>query len=162
MCPKLIMDSFKIERKSYQFWWLSAAIQPFDYPLKGQFKKIIRVNIWSYYIYRILGTSGQPVKDIYKYSELKDGLEILDKTLEWGHLAPTAPDTLGLSIVKVQWGKSPASRLLKFGGGMVEWLPCQTRNQPHVFKSNQGQASKKFTLIAQYWLVPGIDSRMCL
>ncbi|XP_053393610.1 DNA polymerase delta subunit 2-like [Mercenaria mercenaria] len=44
---------------------------------------------------RILGTSGQPVKDIYKYSELKDGLEILDKTLEWGHLAPTAPDTLG-------------------------------------------------------------------
>ncbi|XP_060578948.1 DNA polymerase delta subunit 2-like [Ruditapes philippinarum] len=46
---------------------------------------------------KILGTSGQPVNDIYKYSELSDGLEILDKTLEWGHLAPTAPDTLGRS-----------------------------------------------------------------
>lgn len=44
---------------------------------------------------RILGTSGQPVNDIYKYSELTDSLEILDKTLQWGHLAPTAPDTLG-------------------------------------------------------------------
>ncbi|KAL4239352.1 DNA polymerase delta subunit 2 [Mactra antiquata] len=43
---------------------------------------------------RILGTSGQPVNDIFKYSELKDGLEILDKTLQWGHIAPTAPDTL--------------------------------------------------------------------
>lgn len=44
---------------------------------------------------KLTGTSGQPVNDIYKYSDLKDGLEILDKTLEWGHLAPTAPDTLG-------------------------------------------------------------------
>ncbi|XP_052262937.1 DNA polymerase delta subunit 2-like isoform X2 [Dreissena polymorpha] len=44
---------------------------------------------------RVLGTSGQPVQDIYRYSSLEDGLQILDKTLEWGHLAPTAPDTLG-------------------------------------------------------------------
>lgn len=44
---------------------------------------------------RILGTSGQPVDDIFRYSQLDVGLDILDKTLEWGHLVPTAPDTLG-------------------------------------------------------------------
>ncbi|KAL3875497.1 hypothetical protein ACJMK2_033443 [Sinanodonta woodiana] len=44
---------------------------------------------------RFLGTSGQPVTDIDQYSEINDCLEILNKTLIWGHLAPTAPDTLG-------------------------------------------------------------------
>ncbi|KAL5019253.1 hypothetical protein ScPMuIL_004975 [Solemya velum] len=44
---------------------------------------------------RILGTSGQPVHDIMRYSTLDDPLEVLEKTLIWGHLAPTAPDTLG-------------------------------------------------------------------
>ncbi|KAL8585414.1 hypothetical protein ACOMHN_046657 [Nucella lapillus] len=43
---------------------------------------------------RILGTSGQPVDDVRRYSELDDPLDILEKTLEWGHIAPTAPDTL--------------------------------------------------------------------
>lgn len=43
---------------------------------------------------RILGTSGQPVDDIKRYSNLDDSLEILERTLEWGHIAPTAPDTL--------------------------------------------------------------------
>lgn len=44
---------------------------------------------------RIVGTSGQPVDDIYRFSSLEDHLEILEKTLRMGHLAPTAPDTLG-------------------------------------------------------------------
>lgn len=44
---------------------------------------------------KILGTSGQTVDDIYKFSSMEDPLEILEKTLVWGHLAPTAPDTLG-------------------------------------------------------------------
>ncbi|PVD38170.1 hypothetical protein C0Q70_00781 [Pomacea canaliculata] len=44
---------------------------------------------------RILGTSGQPVDDVRRYSDIDDPLEILEKTLEWGHIAPTAPDTLG-------------------------------------------------------------------
>ncbi|KAK7113051.1 DNA polymerase delta subunit 2-like [Littorina saxatilis] len=43
---------------------------------------------------RILGTSGQPVDDIKRYSDIDDSMDILEKTLEWGHLAPTAPDTL--------------------------------------------------------------------
>ena len=44
---------------------------------------------------RFLGSSGQPVNDIYKFSKLDDRLDILEKTLNWCHLAPTAPDTLG-------------------------------------------------------------------
>ena len=41
-----------------------------------------------------LGTSGQNVEDIYKYSNQEDRLKILESILEWGHLVPTAPDTL--------------------------------------------------------------------
>lgn len=43
----------------------------------------------------ILGTSGQNVDDVYKYSKQEDRLDILQSLLSWGHLAPTAPDTLG-------------------------------------------------------------------
>lgn len=32
--------------------------------------------------------------DIKRYSDIDDSMDILEKTLEWGHLAPTAPDTL--------------------------------------------------------------------
>ncbi|XP_053574114.1 DNA polymerase delta subunit 2 [Bombina bombina] len=44
---------------------------------------------------RFLGTSGQNVSDIFKYSSMQDYLEILEWTLQVGHLCPTAPDTLG-------------------------------------------------------------------
>ncbi|GAB1606272.1 DNA polymerase delta subunit 2-like [Argonauta hians] len=43
---------------------------------------------------RFLLTSGQTLDNIGQYSKLEDGMEILEKTLKWGHLAPTAPDTL--------------------------------------------------------------------
>lgn len=41
-----------------------------------------------------LGTSGEPVKDIMRYSNLKSHKEVMKKTLEWRHLAPTCPDTV--------------------------------------------------------------------
>ncbi|XP_074837778.1 DNA polymerase delta subunit 2 isoform X2 [Carettochelys insculpta] len=44
---------------------------------------------------RFLGTSGQNISDIFKYSNMEDYLEILEWTLRVGHLSPTAPDTLG-------------------------------------------------------------------
>ncbi|KAK7285485.1 hypothetical protein RJT34_20258 [Clitoria ternatea] len=44
---------------------------------------------------RFLGTSGQNVDDLAKYSEAKDKLEFMERTLRWRHLAPTAPNTLG-------------------------------------------------------------------
>jgi len=42
----------------------------------------------------LLGASGQTIDDIYKYVASEDRLEMAKKTLEWGHMAPTAPDTL--------------------------------------------------------------------
>jgi len=42
----------------------------------------------------VMGTSGQNVEDIIKYSTLDGSLDILERLLEWRHLAPTAPDTL--------------------------------------------------------------------
>lgn len=44
---------------------------------------------------RFLGTSGQNVSDIFKYSSMEYHLDILEWTLRAGHLTPTAPDTLG-------------------------------------------------------------------
>ncbi|CAL8248665.1 unnamed protein product [Merluccius merluccius] len=44
---------------------------------------------------RFLGTSGQNVSDIHKYTSITNHMDILENTLRLGHLAPTAPDTLG-------------------------------------------------------------------
>lgn len=47
---------------------------------------------------KILGHSGQPIHDLLRVTDNCDPLQLLRKTLEWGHLAPTAPDTLGKKI----------------------------------------------------------------
>ncbi|XP_058098226.1 DNA polymerase delta small subunit isoform X2 [Magnolia sinica] len=44
---------------------------------------------------RFLGTSGQNIDDLEKYSDAKDKLDFMERTLRWRHLAPTAPNTLG-------------------------------------------------------------------
>ncbi|GAB5372681.1 hypothetical protein AAMO2058_001685500 [Amorphochlora amoebiformis] len=44
---------------------------------------------------QLLGTSGQNVDDMAKYSVAKSPIEYLERTLQWRHIAPTAPDTLG-------------------------------------------------------------------
>ncbi|KAI8455651.1 DNA polymerase delta small subunit [Phakopsora pachyrhizi] len=41
-----------------------------------------------------LGTSGQNIDDLYKYVLDEDRLKLARLTLEWSHIAPTAPDTL--------------------------------------------------------------------
>ncbi|XP_071546899.1 DNA polymerase delta subunit 2 [Panulirus ornatus] len=41
-----------------------------------------------------MGTSGQNVKDIVRCSEVENPLDVLERLSDWGHLAPTAPDTL--------------------------------------------------------------------
>jgi DNA polymerase delta subunit 2 len=43
---------------------------------------------------RILATSGQTLDDMYKYLETDDRLTVATLTLDWRHMAPTAPDTL--------------------------------------------------------------------
>ncbi|RAL48715.1 hypothetical protein DM860_001035 [Cuscuta australis] len=44
---------------------------------------------------RFLGTSGQNIDDLDRYSEARDKLEFMERTLRWRHLAPTTPNTLG-------------------------------------------------------------------
>lgn len=43
----------------------------------------------------VMGNSGQPVLDILKNSTLEHPLDAMEKCLEWRHICPTAPDTLG-------------------------------------------------------------------
>jgi len=43
----------------------------------------------------VLGTSGQNVADVIRCSTIEGEMKALRKTLEWRHVAPTAPDTLG-------------------------------------------------------------------
>ncbi|CAB3365521.1 Hypothetical predicted protein [Cloeon dipterum] len=42
----------------------------------------------------ILGTSGQPISDMHSLSTVACRLELLENCVRWGHVAPTAPDTL--------------------------------------------------------------------
>lgn len=44
--------------------------------------------------FSFLGTGGQTLDDIYKYLPSNDRLSMVQRTLEWRHIAPTAPDTL--------------------------------------------------------------------
>lgn len=41
-----------------------------------------------------LGVGGQTVDDVFKYLPSDDRLSMARRTLEWRHVAPTAPDTL--------------------------------------------------------------------
>ncbi|XP_075166163.1 DNA polymerase delta subunit 2 [Haematobia irritans] len=42
----------------------------------------------------IMGTSGQNVNDLLRNTAFENPLDALRCTLQWGHIAPTAPDTL--------------------------------------------------------------------
>lgn len=46
-------------------------------------------------LHSCLGTSGQNVEDLYRYTDTEARTEIMEATLRWGHIAPSAPDTLG-------------------------------------------------------------------
>lgn len=44
--------------------------------------------------WRMMGTGGQPIDDVFKYVEGDDRLEMMENLLRWRCIAPTAPDTL--------------------------------------------------------------------
>lgn len=77
-------------------------------PLASPYKSLSRVsNPYAFSIssnepsevkqtLRLLGTSGSPVRDVIQYSGgLETALGAMEGCLKWGHIAPTAPDTLG-------------------------------------------------------------------
>ena len=41
-----------------------------------------------------MGTSGENINSIMQYTDINNPLTAMKKTIEWGHLAPLAPDTL--------------------------------------------------------------------
>lgn len=73
---------------------------------------------------RFLGTSGQNVSDIFRYSSMEDHLEILEWTLQVRHVSPTAPDTLGTGTQTVVWSKGPgkAKGAPAMLGGFPAWI----------------------------------------
>ncbi|KAI9781589.1 MAG: hypothetical protein M1835_004269 [Candelina submexicana] len=44
--------------------------------------------------WRIMGTGGQPIDDVFKYVTGEDRVEMMERLLRWRCGAPTAPDTL--------------------------------------------------------------------
>ncbi|KAF4585590.1 DNA polymerase delta small subunit [Ophiocordyceps camponoti-floridani] len=59
--------------------WLDAVTNPFEAEIAG---------------WRVLGTSGQNVDDVFKYTESSDRLGMMEAMCRWRCSAPTAPDTL--------------------------------------------------------------------
>ncbi|KAH9637149.1 hypothetical protein HF086_016171 [Spodoptera exigua] len=74
--------------------------KPFHYclfPKAVEYKSFNRVtNPYECDIggFTCLGTSGEPIKDIMRYSKLDNTLEVMKKTLLWRNIAPTCPDTI--------------------------------------------------------------------
>jgi DNA polymerase delta subunit 2 len=68
------------------------------FPKSSGYKKSFNAvtNPYRFQTHKInfIGHSGQPVSNIKKFSKYTSDLDILQRTLEWQHLAPTAPDTL--------------------------------------------------------------------
>jgi DNA polymerase delta subunit 2 len=48
---------------------------------------------------KFLGTCGENIDNLYSYTNGLDTIDLLEKTLTWSHLAPTAPDTLSISSI---------------------------------------------------------------
>lgn len=41
-----------------------------------------------------MGSSGQNIQDVLRFTHLEDPIDIMDKILDWGHQVPSAPDTI--------------------------------------------------------------------
>jgi DNA polymerase delta subunit 2 len=59
--------------------WFDAVTNPWDGEIDG---------------WRVLGTGGQNIDDVFKYVESEDRLSMLEAMCRWRCVAPTAPDTL--------------------------------------------------------------------
>lgn len=77
MFPKARM--FGREPSSKNSGWLDAVTNPFEGEIDG---------------WRVLGTGGQNVDDVFKYIDSEDRLGMMEAMCRWRCCAPTAPDTL--------------------------------------------------------------------
>jgi DNA polymerase delta subunit 2 len=65
--------------ESRQAGWFDTVTNPWDGEIEG---------------WKVLGTGGQNVDDVFKYVESEDRLGMLEAMCRWRCCAPTAPDTL--------------------------------------------------------------------
>ncbi|KAJ3086026.1 hypothetical protein HK102_013588 [Quaeritorhiza haematococci] len=70
---------FAMFPKSCRYSTFNAVTNPYAFELGGA---------------SVIGTSGQTIDDIFRYVGTKDRIRVAAETLNWAHLAPTAPDTL--------------------------------------------------------------------
>ncbi|KAK3010098.1 hypothetical protein RJ639_012438, partial [Escallonia herrerae] len=82
---------------------------------------------------RFLGTSGQNIDDLEKYSEANDKLAFLERTLRWRHLAPPAPNTLGC------YPFTDRDPFLMESCPHVYFIGNQDRYETRLIKGSEGQ-----------------------
>jgi len=42
----------------------------------------------------VIGSSGQTIQDVLRFTNLENPIDIMEKILDWGHQIPSAPDTV--------------------------------------------------------------------
>nr|TKR84168.1 DNA polymerase delta small subunit-like isoform X1 [Populus alba] len=89
---------------------------------------------------RILGTSGQNIDDLKKYSEGKDELEFMERTLKWRHVAPTTPNTLGC------YPFTDRDPFLIENCPHVYFVGNQDKYGTHILKGSEGQLVKLISI----------------
>jgi len=65
--------------RSYQYSTFRSVTNPYEFEIDGRL---------------FLGTSGQTISNLEKYLVVPDSFDLLEHTLNWRHIAPSAPDQL--------------------------------------------------------------------
>lgn len=74
--------------------------------------------------WRLMGTGGQPVDDVYKYVDGDERLDMMESMLRWRCGAPTAPDTLCKYLVFLDFlDQVHLGQIANFGGIRVLSVP---------------------------------------
>jgi len=60
----------------------------------SSFHRVTNPNQFEIESRLVIGSSGQTVQDVLRFTNLEDPIDIMDKILDWGHQMPSAPDTL--------------------------------------------------------------------
>jgi DNA polymerase delta subunit 2 len=61
---------------------------------QDRFQTVTNPYLFEMNGFQFLGTSGQNIDDIYRFSDIDSRLDAAENSLLWRNIAPTAPDTL--------------------------------------------------------------------
>lgn len=82
--------------------------------------------------WRLLGTGGQPIDDVFKYVEGDERLDMMESLLRWRCGAPTAPDTLCMFFERLTWAivLQNANSIYKGVTRSMRRIPLSLKNVP--------------------------------